>query len=1716
MLRSTLRLVLFVASLATAFAQSTLVFNPPAGVKAQGKHVVFLSGDEEYRSEESLPMLAKILSQRHGFKCTVLFALDPDGTINPDNQKSLPGAEALDSADAIVMLLRFRAWPDAEMKHFVDAWNRGVPIVALRTSTHAFNFPAGSPFAGYSYNSKSAWPGGWGKHVLGETWVTHWGNHKAEATRAAIEPSAKNDPLLRGVNDVFGDADVYEAYPPADAKILLRGLVLKGMSPTDAPADRVKPRVTDKQDQPVNSPAMPVAWTRTVKNDAGKENKIFTTTMGAATDLMNGDLRRLVVNAVFAGLGLTVPAKADVSFVDPFTPRKYGFKGYRFGLKPSDYALGKIVPEGGTPPPAPPATKKKDAPAAKKPAAEMKSASSTTASVTTAPVTASTAPALNSQPSALSSSAAPAASGGGLQLNAGEHVAIIGNALADRMQHHGWLETMIHAKHPAHQIVVRNLSVSGDELTSRARSKDFGTPDEWLTKVQAGVVFSFFGYNESFAGKEGLPKFKEDLEKFLRDTRAKNYNGLGAPRIVLFSPIAVEKLPDPNIPYRPEINENLAAYTKAMEEVARDQAGVTFVDLFTPSQQLYADNAKNGQPPLTINGVHLNEAGEGKLAEKIYPTLFGEPAPAMNTPEAQKLRAAVNAKNEMWHSHYRTMDGYNVYGDRSKIAYVSEPDKPKITNTQIMMEEMAQRDVMTTNLERKAWAIAAGKTGPVEMVPLPVVTAFGTNKPGSNIDSTYPFIDGDEAIGLMTLAPGLKANLFASEKQFPELAKAVQMNWDTKGRLWVAVWPNYPERTPTSKIGDSIIILEDTDKDGRADKCTHFIDDLNCPTGFQFFKDGILLMQAPDLWFVRDTDGDGKADWKERVVMGMDSADSHHTANSLIYEPGGAILLSDGVFHRSQVETIAGAVRNIDGALYRYEPLTQRFETYVSYAFANPHGRAFDYWGNDIITDATGNNTYFGPAFSGKIDFPMKHPKMKQLWERPSRPSAGSTILTSTQFPEEYWGDYLNPNVIGFQGIYRVKLSDDGSGIKGTRQTDIVQSKDPNFRPIDTSIGRDGALYVVDWHNPLIGHLQSHLRDMNRDHTHGRIYRIIAEGRPLAWQPKIDGESVPALLELLKRKENQIRNLAKVELGKHDAAQVIAATKTWVAGLDQKAPDYQHNLLEALWVHQWHNVVDLDLLSRLSHSPDANARAAAARVISYWRERVPNALTELRRLASDESPRVRLNAVRAASFFPEVAATEVPLAAVKLNVDYYLDYVIGETLRQLRPQWRKSLGEGTTIAGGDPASVRYLLRTLSLAELLKMPRSADVCENILGRAGVSDAVRAEALATLAKQRNTTPVALLVATIESPSEIDVKGVGRLLLAQPPADLKPHRTALLKLGLNDTADGRSYAWAAIALADGTLDNVWKEAADSPLSLQSLVGGLPLIPQNELRATAYERVMPLLTKPITDFQGPDHIVAATQRDAIRTAVSTRREPAAVFAALNTMIERGYQVPAAAQGIRGLPRTTWTPELAAPAANALVAWAGKSHVNERTSRDYVETIQIADDLAGHLAPEEAATLRKTIAGLRVNVYVVRTVPEGMRYDTTRLVVPTGKSFEIIFENVDVMPHNLVVVEPGARERVGTESMTLPPEHLDRQGRAWVSESREIVNATKLLEPGQSETLRIRPIREEGVYEYVCTFPGHWTVMYGQLVVTKDVDAYLKANPTVAAAPATPAEHKH
>ena len=317
------------ASTSLASAEDWVTYAGHAGPGA-GKRIVFLSGDEEYRSEEGLPMLAKILATRHGFDCTVLFAINPqDGTIDPNTETNIPGLAALDSADLVVMLLRFRELPDPEMKHFVDYLHRGKPIIALRTSTHAFAYTRNqqSPYAKFDWQSRD-WPGGFGQQVLGETWINHHGEHGKQSTRGVINAEFKAHPVLRGVADLWGPTDVYAvAQPLTDAQVLVRGEVLTGMNPSDAPLAG-----------PKNNPMMPLVWLRDYRGEGGQRNKILTTTMGAATDLECAALRRLIVNACFWSVGLAdqIPAKANVDYVGAYQPSAFGFGTFKRGLKPAD------------------------------------------------------------------------------------------------------------------------------------------------------------------------------------------------------------------------------------------------------------------------------------------------------------------------------------------------------------------------------------------------------------------------------------------------------------------------------------------------------------------------------------------------------------------------------------------------------------------------------------------------------------------------------------------------------------------------------------------------------------------------------------------------------------------------------------------------------------------------------------------------------------------------------------------------------------------------------------------------------------------------------------------------------------------------------------------------------------------------------------------------------------------------------------------------------------------------------------------------------------------------------------------------------------------------------------------------------------------------------------------------------------------------------------
>lgn len=300
----------------------------------KGKRVVLISGDEEYRSEEALPQLGKILAVHHGFTCTVLFAINPeDGSIDPNRNDNIPGLENLASADLVIIATRFRKLPDEQMKHFVDYVNRGRPIIGLRTATHAFDLPDNSTYGRYGWRSKQ-WDGGFGRQVLGETWISHHGAHGKQSTRGIVAADAQSHPILRGIKDgdVWGPSDVYGVRLPlpGDSRPLVMGQVLEGMQPTDKPLEGSK-----------NEPMMPVAWTKSYETPEGKRGRVFTTTMGASQDLTSEGLRRLLVNAAYWSVGLEdqIPEKSKVDLVGDYKPLPFRVGGFEKGRKPSDHAI---------------------------------------------------------------------------------------------------------------------------------------------------------------------------------------------------------------------------------------------------------------------------------------------------------------------------------------------------------------------------------------------------------------------------------------------------------------------------------------------------------------------------------------------------------------------------------------------------------------------------------------------------------------------------------------------------------------------------------------------------------------------------------------------------------------------------------------------------------------------------------------------------------------------------------------------------------------------------------------------------------------------------------------------------------------------------------------------------------------------------------------------------------------------------------------------------------------------------------------------------------------------------------------------------------------------------------------------------------------------------------------------------------------------------------
>lgn len=883
----------------------------------------------------------------------------------------------------------------------------------------------------------------------------------------------------------------------------------------------------------------------------------------------------------------------------------------------------------------------------------------------------------------------------------GSSIVFIGNSFAERLQDHNYFETLLYKSFPGRKLRVRNLAWSADEVNLRPRPMNFGTLDQHLEQQDAGVIFACFGLNEAFKGPDSLDSFKRDLEGLLAHMQQQQYDGKAAPQLILVSPVAHEALggflPDPA-----GHNENLELYTEGMKEVA-GKLDIPFIDLYQPTLKLAA-----GPDSITTNGIHLNDRGYREVSSIMAAALGLEEPEWTGDEHSRRLREAVATKNQHFFYRFKAQNGEYIYGRRRDWA-----------GGQTLPGEGEEIDRIVSRLDSAIWEGSAAGTSP-DMEHIREIVAVSremdpaSGKPAGGVEGV-----GTEAAGEATvraakqdlekakssfnLPEGYEVELFASEVDFP-IANPVSITFDARGRMWVASMPSYPHYFPGSPPNDRLVILEDTDHDGAADKHTVFADSLYLPLGFELGQGGVYLTQAPDLVFLKDTDGDDKADSRQTLLSGFGTEDAHHTLSAYTWGPDGALYIHMGTFLHSQVETPYGPRRGAYGTTWRYEPRTMKLEPYISYPYANPWGNVFTKDGTHIIADVSTGMNYFAPPLTVAIDYPKKHTGMKDFLTTSVKPkTCGVEVIASRAFPENVQGNVLFNTFIGFQGVRQHAARKEGSGIIADEIEPLLQSRDPNFRPVDLKFGPDGALYVVDWYDPIIQHGEQGFRDPLRDHKRGRIWRISYKGMPSLEVVDLTKLSTIELLDRLKIYENRERYRVRSRLSELPATEVLPAVEEWLNGLDAEDPEYEQHQLEALWVYQQFNEPQEELLNRLLEAADPYVRTAAARVLYYWSHAIDDAEEKLIALAVDPSPAVRLQAITSLSHFESEAAVKGLLAATGLPADDYINYALSESFKHLRPVWVDMFRKDKDFLSGEPEKAFALFRPLASAAELQVP-----------------------------------------------------------------------------------------------------------------------------------------------------------------------------------------------------------------------------------------------------------------------------------------------------------------------------------------------------------------------------------------------------------------------------
>ena len=554
-------------------------------------------------------------------------------------------------------------------------------------------------------------------------------------------------------------------------------------------------------------------------------------------------------------------------------------------------------------------------------------------------------------------------------------------------------------------------------------------------------------------------------------------------------------------------------------------------------------------------------------------------------------------------------------------------------------------------------------------------------------------IDPENERKSFQVAEGFEVNLFAGD---PQMAKPIQICFDTKGRLWAACSSTYPQVLPGQPNQDKILIMEDTDGDGKADKTTVFADGLLIPTGLAPGDGGVYVVDSTDLVHLSDTDGDGKADKRRVILSGFGTEDTHHMVHSLRWGMDGLLYFNQSIYIHSHLETPYGPKRLGGGGIWQLRPDTLELDI-IMRGLVNSWGHHFDKWGQSFATDGAGGEGINYVVPRGYYVTAVGAKRIIQGLNPGSPKHCGLEILSGRHLPDDWQQSFVTNDFRGHR-VCRFVLEQDGSGYISRQQPEVIKTNHPAFRPVDVKQGPDGAIYIADWFNPIIQHGEVDFRDPRRDKTHGRIWRVTAKNRPLVQRPKFDDESNAKILERMSEPEMWTRHMGRRVLVERGAQEVLPDIKKWADGISKGNEPLK---LEALWTFLAVNEVNEPLLKELLEAKDPHVRAAAVRVAAMWRNKISSSYDLIKQRANDSDPQTRLETVRALGLFANKDAAETALSVLDKPMDRFLEYGLWLCLQEIQDAWVNAFTKGEMTFGGKSDRLVYALQAVGTPEMAR-------------------------------------------------------------------------------------------------------------------------------------------------------------------------------------------------------------------------------------------------------------------------------------------------------------------------------------------------------------------------------------------------------------------------------